>query len=147
MKYKLTLLIFFFTSIIVNAQNPNAIIGKWLAYPKKNVIIDVFRDHDEFKGKLIWFNDNDDKTKPMNVRLDEKNPDPKLRSRKVIGLEVLNHLYYNPKNKRWENGKIYDAKSGRTWDTSAFITKDSTLEVRGFWHWEIIGENMKFKRV
>ena len=49
----------------------------------------------------------------MNTRTDEHNPDPKLRQRKILGImEVLSRLRYNPKSKPWENGKIYDPKTG-----------------------------------
>lgn len=147
MKY-LILLIFTASSSIIIAQNsPDAIIGKWMAIPQKNLIVEVFKYKNEYRGKIVWFNDNDDKTKPMNTRLDEKNLNPALRKRKVLGLEVLENMVYNSKSNRWESGKIYDAKSGRIWNSSARIKKDTTLEVRGFWHFEFIGMNMNFKRI
>lgn len=147
MKY-LILLIFTASSSIIIAQNsPDAIIGKWMAIPQKNLIVEVYKYRNEYKGKILWFNDNDDKTKPMNTRLDEKNVNPALRRRKVLGLEVLDNMVYNLKNNSWENGKIYDAKSGKMWNAAARITKDTILQVRGFWHFEFIGQNMIFKKM
>ena len=133
--------------LLIAQNNGDAIIGKWMAYPKKNLIIEVYKYGSEYRGKIVWFNDNDDKTKPMNTRLDEKNLDPSLRTRKVLGLEVLDNMVYNEKSKRWEKGKIYDAKSGRIWSSSAWMTNESNLEVRGFWHFEFIGMSMSFKKV
>jgi uncharacterized protein (DUF2147 family) len=143
------IIVLLFTAIplLSTAQNADAIIGRWMSVPRKNLIIEVFKFHNEYRGKIVWFNDKDDKTKPMNSRLDEKNLDPALRNRKVLGLEVVNKMVYNSKTNRWEDGKIYDAKSGRIWNSSAWITKDNILQVKGFWHFEFIGMNMYFKKV
>ncbi|MEJ7679839.1 MAG: DUF2147 domain-containing protein [Segetibacter sp.] len=148
MKYIVIILLTFFTSINVQAKNnPDAIIGKWIALPKKNVMVEVYRVGSEYKAKVAWFNDGDDKSKPMNQRMDEKNPDPDLRKRKLLGLEVLTGRVYNTEANRWERGKIYDAKSGRIWSSASWLAKDGTLQVRSFWHFEFMGQNMNFKKV
>ena len=135
------------SSLAVAQNSPDAIVGKWEAVPQKNVIVEVYKDQGEYKARVVWFNDNDDKSKPMNIRQDDNNVDPSLRKRKILGLQVLNNMVYNSKNNKWENGKIYDAKSGRTWNSSAWITNNNTLQVRGFWHFEFIGQNMTFKKL
>ena len=70
-----------------------------------------------------------------------------MRNRKLLGLEVLQGLTYNAEEDKWENGRIYDAKSGKTWDASIGMTDEHLLKVRGFWHFEFFGETMKFKRI
>jgi len=147
MKYLITTIFTIISIFSIAQNNPDAIIGKWISIPQKNLIVEVFKEKNEYKGKIVWFNDNDDKTKPMNTRLDDNNSDPNLRKRKVLGLEVLDNLVYNSKNNRWESGKIYDAKSGRIWSSSAWMRKDSTLQVRGFWHFEFIGQSLAFKKI
>ncbi len=147
MKYLITTIFTIISIFSIAQNNPDAIIGKWISIPQKNLIVEVFKEKNEYKGKIVWFNDNDDKTKPMNTRLDDNNSDPNLRKRKVLGLEVLDNLVYNSKNNRWESGKIYDAKSGRIWSSSAWIRKDSTLQVRGFWRFEFIGQSLTFKKL
>lgn len=140
-------LLFTVLSTRVSAQNnADAILGRWITFPKKNLIVEVYKDRQEYRAKIVWFNDRDDPSKPMNSRLDENNPDPGLRSRKVLGMEVLREMVYNKKSNRWESGKIYDAKSGRIWSSSAWITKDNLLKVRGFWHFEFIGQNLNFTK-
>lgn len=134
-------------SLNTTAQNSNAIIGKWIALPKKNVIVEVYKDQDEFKGRVVWFRDTDDKSKPMNVRADEKNPDKSLRSRKLLGMEVLRKLVYNPQTNKWEHGEIYDALSGKKWSSMAWLPQDNLLKVSGFWLVELFGKIMEFERV
>jgi uncharacterized protein (DUF2147 family) len=122
------------------------ICGKWRS-EKKNCIVQVYRDGNDFKAKLIWFDDTDDKTKRMEDRVDYKNPDKALRTRKLIGMNVLEQLEYQPKTDSWENGMIYDAQSGKKWNSSAYLTSDGLLKVNGYWHFKFIGRTMTFHRV
>jgi uncharacterized protein (DUF2147 family) len=124
----------------------DAIIGEWMAV-QGNVKVQVFREGNEYKAKILWFKDTDDKSKPMHTRTDEKNPNPKLRSRKVLGMETLSELTYNAKSGRWENGVIYDPKTGREWSSVVYFNKEGLLNVKGYWKFEFIGKNMTFKKV
>jgi len=143
-----------FFAFVINITSTNCfaqsaadkITGKWIS-EKKNCIVQVVREKNDFIARLVWFNDDDDKSKPMETRTDYKNPDPALRSRKLIGMDVVDNLVYVPKSNSWENGLIYDAQSGKTWNSSAYLTKDGVLKVTGYWHLKFIGRTMKFYRV
>jgi uncharacterized protein (DUF2147 family) len=63
-----------------------------------------------------------------------------------LGLQVLSRLRYNPKNKRWEHGKIYDPKTGRQWSSVAYLDEDGLLYVKGYWQFEFIGKTMRFRK-
>ena len=65
------------------------ICGKWVSSDKK-LIVEVFKDQGKFKAKIVWF--NDDPSKPMEEWRDKHNPDPALRNRKIVGLEILQGL-------------------------------------------------------
>ncbi|MGI4749314.1 MAG: DUF2147 domain-containing protein [Janthinobacterium lividum] len=121
------------------------ILGKWMSV-EKNVMVNVYKNGNKYGAKLIWFDDSDDKSKPMNTRIDYNNPDKTLQNRKLIGLEVVDNLDYNPTTSSWENGMIYDAKSGRNWSSAATITSDDLLKVTGYWHFKFLGKTMVFKR-
>ena len=83
----------------------------------------------------------------MHARTDYANPDPKLRDRKIIGMQILEGLVYNAQQHMWEHGKIYDASSGRLWDSSAHITENGLLKVRGYWNLKWIGKTINFKKI
>jgi uncharacterized protein (DUF2147 family) len=138
--------IFLFSQAIVAQSKENDIVGKWMSI-EGNLMVEVFKVNNIFKAKVLWFNDTDDKSKPYTIRTDEKNPDKALRNRKLLGLEVLHGLTYNVEDQKWEDGKIYDAKSGKTWDACIWMTEDHLLKIRGYWHFEFLGETMKFKRI
>lgn len=121
------------------------ILGKWMS-EEKNVVVQIYKNGNKYGAKIIWFDDADDKTKPMNTRVDYKNPDPALRTRKIIGMEVVDNLSYNPQNNSWDDGMIYDAVNGRTWSSTAHITNKGILKVTGYWHFKFLGKTMTFKR-
>lgn len=130
-----------------NAQSyEDAIIGKWMS-AENNLAVEVYKQNNDFKARVIWFDDTDDKTKPMNERLDEKNHDKVLRTRKIIGMEALRNLQYNKDDGEWQHGIIYDSSSGKEWDAKAWITNAGLLKVRGYWHFAIFGQNMTFKKI
>ena len=126
------------------ANDPNLICGKWMS-ADKNLEVEVYRDHDAFKAKIIWF--KDDESKPMDAWTDKHNPDPALRSRKILGMNVVRDMVYRPKSNSWEGGKIYDAKSGNEWDAAGKITEQGDLKVIGYWHFKFIGKTILFHRV
>ena len=146
MKYFFLSLFTLCTVCISNAQtNTDAIVGKWMS-SENNLEVEVFKKGNEYKARVVWFDDTDDKSSPMNERCDKKNPDKSLRTRKIIGMEVMHGLVYNTDDEEWEDGRIYDASSGKDWNAKAWITKDGWLKVRGFWHFEFLGENISFKK-
>ncbi len=148
MKYiVITLFTFFIATNVYAANNPDAIVGRWILLPKKNVMVEVFRKGKEYKARVAWFTDRDDPSKSMKLRMDEKNPNPALRHRKLLGLEVLTDMVFNAGANRWDNGKIYDARTGKIWSSSASLNNDGILQVKGFWHFEFLGKNMNFKKV
>lgn len=139
----LPFLIFFNAS---GQKSKDDILGKWMA-TDKSVAVNVYLEDDAFRAKVIWLDEKLGSGKPMNLRVDSENPNVKLRQVKIIGMDVLKGLNYNPKNQKWENGKIYDASTGRTWDASAELKDNGQLCVRGYWKWKFIGKTLCFARM
>ncbi|HTD99173.1 MAG TPA: DUF2147 domain-containing protein [Mucilaginibacter sp.] len=146
--FKCLALIFFINlGVYVQADtvpNCDQICGKWLS-SEKNLMVEVYKAGDHFKARIVWF--NDDPSKPMGEWCDTKNPDPALRTRKILGMNVLSDLKYVAHSNSWEDGMIYDAKNGKEWNASAYINKQGLLKVKGYWHFKIFGRTMTFKRV
>jgi len=123
----------------------NMVCGKWQLQDGK-LIVQVYREGEEYKAKIVWFDDHDD-TKNLDYWKDDQNPDPALRSRKILGMNVLEKLTYNPTTNTWEDGMIYDAKHGKHWNSSASLTKAGLLKVKGYWHFKFMGKTLTFKRL
>jgi uncharacterized protein (DUF2147 family) len=145
--YKLLLLLFLVSSGLNVSASPvpesDRILGKWISSDQKLIVL-VYKEKEHYKAKIVWF--NDDPSKAMDEWRDKHNPDPALRNRKILGLEILSGLKYDDKSGTWEDGTIYDAQHGRQWNAAGYIDKDGTLKVKGYWHFKIIGRTMIFRR-
>lgn len=124
-------------SISVYAQKLNKadqIIGTYEAVSDEsnNVShIKIYKaSNGKYYGEIVWLkvpNYPDGKEK-----VDRLNPEEKLRSRKLIGLKLLNDFVYDASESEWNNGTIYNPATGKTYN--AFIKLDSPdkLHIRGY---------------
>ncbi len=74
-------------------------------------------------GTVVWVKPN-----PKGV-LDAKNPDPSLRTRPLVGVRLL--YAFHRGETAWDGGRIYDARSGRTYQARISRSPDGTLSVTG----------------
>jgi uncharacterized protein (DUF2147 family) len=79
-------------------------------------------------GRIVWL--REPKTDDGVAKRDEHNPDPGLRGRPIIGLPLIREFHAAGPG-RWEGGKIYDPKSGKTYASRLRIAADGTLRVSG----------------
>jgi len=114
-----------FISCNLYAQaNPDALLGIWFN-EEKDAKIKVYKEDGKFFGKIVWHKTGDD-ISPY----DENNPDPELQKRKKVGLVILNDFEFD--DGQWEDGTIYDPKSGKTYSCVIKLQKDGSLNVRGY---------------
>lgn len=101
------------------------VIGKW-KLESGTAIVEVYRQGEVFNGKIVWLQ------KPTRIdgspAVDENNPDSKLRSRKLMGLNMLSGLKWN--GKEYSGGIIYDPANGKTYYCSMKV-EGNVLKVRG----------------
>ena len=76
---------------------------------------------------------------------DDNNPDPALRNRPLIGLEIFSGFEYAGKG-RWKGGTIYDPNSGKTYRCHVTLVDADTLEVRGYIGVPFLGRTETWKR-
>ena len=122
-----TTLLLLLSTLILQANSfansgPDAILGEWLSQEKDGKI-SIYKQGDKFYGKISW-----GKTPG---RKDTNNPEAKLKNRDLIGLVILNDFKYT--GSAWEDGKIYDPKSGKTYDCILKVKDNNkVLEIRGY---------------
>ena len=101
------------------------VVGKW-KLDDGSAIVEVYKQGDAFNGKIVWLQDP---TEPDgSPAVDNKNPDAKLRSRKLIGLNMLSGL--KKSGAEYTGGSIYDPGNGKTYNCSMKVEGD-VLKVRG----------------
>ena len=129
MKKLLFLLFLGFYSFAGIAQEAEKIVGIWWNEEKTSKI-KVEKKDGNYIGTVVYMIPE----KYVNGKppLDDKNPDKELQSRSVVGLQILDGFEYDEKDKEWKNGKIYDPKSGKTYDCYAWFEGDEMLKLKGF---------------
>ena len=101
------------------------VVGKW-KLDDGSAIVEVYKQGDAFNGKIVWLQDP---TEPDgSPAVDTNNPDAKLRSRKLIGLNMLSGL--KKSGAEYTGGSIYDPGNGKTYNCSMKVEGD-VLKVRG----------------
>lgn len=132
MRLGILLLSFAFLSMGTMAQKADDILGIWYNQ-EKTAKVEIFKKGERYYGKVVWLSEPLRDGKP---KLDVENEDEELRTRPILGLQILNGFEFD--EDEWENGTIYDPKNGETY--SCYITKDGDkLNVRGFIGFSFIG--------
>ena len=129
MKKLFVLLFIYSLAICVNAQSGDEITGIWWNDIKTSKI-KVEKKDGKYIGTIVYIipemfvNGEPEK--------DTKNPDLNLRNRSRLNLQILNGLEYNPKEKEWAGGTIYDPKNGKTYECYVWMEGNQTLQLKGF---------------
>ena len=63
------------------------------------------------------------------IGTDRSNPDPRLRGRPLIGLQVLSG--FSRSGRIWKGGLAYDPESGRSYRSTLALNPDGSLKVTG----------------
>lgn len=101
------------------------VVGKW-KLEDGTAIVEVYQSGDVFNGKIVWLkNPTEADGSPA---IDKNNPDKALRSRKLIGLNMLSGL--KKAGSEYSGGSIYDPGNGKTYNCSMKV-EGKVLKVRG----------------
>lgn len=136
-------LLFGFTSDH-SGREATRILGIWQT-EEKDLLVEMVEEKGHFVGKMIWFLCASGESMMCSYR-DTENPDPKLATRPLIGLNVVEKIYYKGDNV-WGDGKIYDPNTGRTYDARVTLSDPNTAIVRGYWKFRWFGKSIRFHRL
>ncbi|RAK57993.1 DUF2147 domain-containing protein [Phenylobacterium deserti] len=79
-------------------------------------------------GTINWL--KEPTTKAGAPKTDQNNPNASLKSRPIVGLQMLTGFKPAGENK-WGGGKIYDPESGKTYDSKMTLQPNGNLKVEG----------------
>lgn len=97
------------------------IMGKWVT-EAGDAQAEIYEHNGKVNGKIVWLQKGPD-TKDVH------NKDEKLRSRKLMGVNILSGL--TKKKEKWEGGRIYNPKNGKDYKCSIWM-EGNKLKVRGY---------------
>lgn len=134
--------------VVLCAANPAAAgdpTGLWWA-EQGAAQVEIRECEGRLCGQVVWLRSPFDEFGcPLR---DEKNPDPALRDRDVVGLELLRGLRPSPGSRTvWIDGEVYDPGSGHSYRATLRLDGPDRLRLRGFVGIEWIGRTTTWIRV
>ena len=112
------------------ADDPNAVDGRWAS---KDSVIEVAQANGTLHATIIAILDPVYKAGeegPVGTtRVDMKNPEPGLRARPIVGMDLLSGYAF--KDGKWQ-GNLYDPQSGKTYKSQITVSSDGKLQMRGY---------------
>ena len=139
MKNLIPLLVFFFCSFSMAAA-ADPIEGKWMM-SDGSVAMKLTIEEGKLVGRVTEVNDK----KGRDFTFDKKNPDPKLRGRKVIGMPIV--WGFHKKGDQWEGGYGYLFSKGKTYRGKIWMEGKDKMFMRGFIGVELLGKSAEWDRV
>lgn len=133
--------LFFAIRTLSLAQSESAILGVWYN-TEKTAQVEIQKKGAEFIGKIVWLKEPIQGGKPLT---DNQNPDPKLKTRPMLGLPLLTGLKYS--SGIWKGGEIYDPTSGKTYSCELKLKSPEILEVKGYLGFSFVGRTVEWTKV
>ena len=122
---------------VVAAQD---ILGLWDAGESD---VEIYACGDKLCGRIAALDEPLDAN--GNPKLDKNNPDEALKSRPVLGMDLV--AGFSPTGEgKWGGGTIYDPRDGKTYQCVMTLKKDGTLEVRGYVGIALFGKSVVWTR-
>ena len=140
-KHLLTLVALMLFSTVAWAQKLSP-VGIWTNEDGK-ARFEIYQSGDKLHGKIVQLKEPLRNGKP---KLDENNPDKKLRNRPLQGMVFMKDFKHDNGNK-WDDGTIYDPESGKTYSCYMKMTGKDKMEVKGYIGISLIGRTQNWTRV
>lgn len=120
-----------FLGIQLSAQSykANDILGYWFN-EEKDAKVEIYQDNGKYYGKVVWLEEPNEPDTGL-PKLDDENSDEALQSRPIMGLLLMKDFVFDGDDE-WEDGEIYDPKSGNTYSCYMRFDSKDVLKVRGF---------------
>jgi uncharacterized protein (DUF2147 family) len=127
MKYILSIISILIVLSLHAQTNADDIVGIWLTGGKEPAKIQVYKSGNKYFGKIVWLKYPEKDGQP---RVDRKNPEKNKQSQQIIGIVILNNFKFE--DDEWNDGKIYDPESGKTYSCVLSLKGKNVLNVRGY---------------
>jgi len=147
----ITLIFVFFSMSSLAQSKADKITGYYITYNddtgEESSQIQIFKaTNGKYFGKIVWLKEPEENGKP---KIDDQNPEPSLKNKPLIGLQLLKNFSFDEKSGEWKDGTIYDPDNGKTYSCFMKFDGDNTLKIRGFIGkaWMGLGRTATWKRV
>ncbi len=134
MKFLIILTVLLLSTTTVLGAETDDILGIWKTEQGESKV-EVYRCGEKVCGKIVWlkrpvYTDASEGEVGTPI-IDRKNPDPDLRNRPLVGLQIMQGFSKQDET-TWGNGTLYDPKSGKNYRGKISLAAPDSLELRGF---------------
>jgi uncharacterized protein (DUF2147 family) len=131
------------------AAGGDDILGLWYNQ-EKDARIEVYKCAEKYCGKIEWmkfpnYPDDSKDGAPGTPKLDDRNPDEKLRGNPRLGLTIVRDMVFAG-GEKWDSGTVYDPKSGKTYSAKMTLKDQETLDLRGYVGISLFGKTSTWTR-
>jgi uncharacterized protein (DUF2147 family) len=129
-------------NLLFGAADTVSPVGFW---KNDDATFEIFADQGgKLSGKIIAM--REPRTPEGKEKTDIHNPDPSKRERPILGLVFMSG-FIQKSDSHWENGTIYDPKSGNTYSCFMDLDGPENIKLRGFLGISLIGRTQVWTRV
>jgi uncharacterized protein (DUF2147 family) len=137
------------SAAVAHASEGDAIVGSWNT-AGRDAIIDIYRCGERYCGKIKWLREpnytaEDKNGKEGQPKIDSNNPNPRLRNRTLVGLELMHDFVYAGNN-LWKGGNIYDPERGKTYSALMRLAARNSLHLKGYIGIPLLGRTSVWTR-
>jgi len=122
------IVLFFLTLSFLNniqaQETSDKIVGSWFNEDKTSKI-EIYKAGVTYSGKIVWLAELE--KNPERKPKDKNNPNPELRNRNILGIDIISGLQYS--GGKWVNGTIYTPKRGIYADCKVELLSDGRLKI------------------
>ena len=109
-----------------------SIVGKWKTIDdssgKERSIVEIYKTGDKYFGKIVkLFREPGEPQDPLCVECKGEKKD-----KRVLGMEIITNLEYDPKDEEYTDGEILDPENGNVYDCKIWLDETGKLKVRGY---------------
>lgn len=128
-------LAFWLLSPAVLQAGAEGVAGTWRTADGR-ALIEIYPCGANMCGRVAWLREpnfpaDDREGMAGKPRSERYNPNPELRTRRVLGLRIMEGFIRKSDN-RWEQGTIYDADTGKTYRSRMTLLSPDRLDLHGY---------------
>ncbi len=121
------------------------IAGTWLNQDK-DAHIKIFALNGKYFGQIVWLKTPID-PETGKPKVDKHNSDESKRNVPIMNLVIMKNLVFDAGDQDWEDGQIYDPKSGNGYSLTCTLTDKNTMQLRGYMGLSLFGRTDIWTRV
>ncbi len=139
----LGVLMFLGMQLVAQEYKAGDILGIWFN-EEKDAKVEIYQENGKYYGKVVWLEEPNEPDTGL-PKLDDENDDPVLQKRPIMGLLLMKDFVFDGDDE-WEDGEIYDPKSGNTYSCYMKFDSEDVLKVRGYIGISLIGRTTYWTR-